>query len=113
MLALLLLSAHWLCDYPLRGQFLSNAKQSRPIRVYHLIAHSGIQGAGVAVVSGSIWLGLAGWTTHATIGEAKVTGRTTFAQDHALHIACKAVWMLFLVLSAKLSAGSLSLPSWR
>ncbi|NNH30998.1 DUF3307 domain-containing protein [Rhizobium sp. SEMIA 4085] len=54
MLALMLLAAHWLCDYPLQGQFLSDAKQSGPLRVYHLIAHSGIQGAGVAVVTGKI-----------------------------------------------------------
>ncbi|TAW01658.1 DUF3307 domain-containing protein [Rhizobium ruizarguesonis] len=88
MLALLLLGAHWLCDYPLQGQFLSDAKQSGPLRVYHLIAHSGIQGAGVAVVTGNVWLGLLEWLAHTTIDEAKVRGKTTFSQDQALHIAC-------------------------
>ena len=54
MLALMLLAVHWLCDYPLQGDFLSKAKQSCPLRVYHLMAHAGIQGAGVALVTGSI-----------------------------------------------------------
>jgi hypothetical protein len=51
------------------------------LRIYHLIAHSGIQGAGVAVVTGNIWLWLAEWLAHTLIDEAKVRGRTTFAQD--------------------------------
>ncbi len=106
VLALMLLAAHWLCDYPLQGQFLSDAKQSGPLRIYHLIAHSGMQGAGVAVVTGNIWLGLAEWLAHTFIDEAKVRGRTTFAQDQALHVACKIVWLVFLFLSAMPQHGS-------
>ncbi|MBB2832363.1 UNVERIFIED_ORG: hypothetical protein GGD51_002492 [Rhizobium esperanzae] len=34
-----------------------------------------------------------------------VRGKTTFAQAEALHIACKAVWLAYLVLSATLSHG--------
>lgn len=49
-------------------------KQSGPLRVYHLTAHSGIQGAGVAVVTGNMWLGLLEWLAHTTIDEAKVRG---------------------------------------
>ncbi|WP_246763294.1 DUF3307 domain-containing protein [Rhizobium sp. 007] len=113
MLALILLGAHWLCDYPLQGQFLSDAKQSGPLRVYHLIAHSGIQGAGVAVVTGSVWLGLLEWMAHAMIDEAKVRGKTTFAQDQALHIACKIVWLAYLVLSATYQHGSSISLWWR
>jgi hypothetical protein len=55
------------------------------LRIYHLIAHSDIQDAGVAVVTGNIWLGLAEWLAHTFIDEAKVR-RTTFAQRQALHI---------------------------
>jgi hypothetical protein len=103
MLALMLLGAHWLADYPLQGEFLSGAKQNGPLRVYHLIAHAGIQGAGVALATGSIWLGLAEWLVHTIIDEAKVRGKTTFAQDQALHVTCKVVWLLYLVLSGTLS----------
>jgi len=94
--AFYLLAAHWLADYPLQGDFLSKAKQSGPLRVYHLIAHAGIQGAGVALVTGSLWLGLAEWIVHTLIDEAKVRGMTAFAQDQALHIACKALWLAVL-----------------
>lgn len=44
-LALMLLAVHWLCDYPLQGDFLSKAKQNGPLRVYHLIAHVGTKAA--------------------------------------------------------------------
>lgn len=97
MLALMLLGAHWLCDYPLQGHFLSDAKAKGPLRFYHLVAHAGIQGAAVAVITGNVWLGLAEWLAHTAIDEAKVRGKTTFAQDQALHIACKAVWLLTIL----------------
>lgn len=94
MLAMMLLGAHWLADYPLQGQFLSDAKVKGPLRFYHLVAHAGIQGAGVALVTGSVWLGIAEWIAHTAIDEAKVRGKTTFAVDQALHILCKAVWLV-------------------
>jgi len=94
MLAVLLLGAHWVCDYPLQGDFLATAKQNGPLRFYHLWAHAGIHGAAVAVVTGSIWLGLAEWLAHTMIDELKVRGRTSFALDQTLHIVCKAVWLL-------------------
>jgi hypothetical protein len=112
-LALMLLAMHWLCDYPLQGQFLSDAKQSGPLRVYHLIAHSGIQGAGVALVTANVWLGLLEWLIHAIIDEAKVRGKTTFAQDQALHIGCKALWLVYLVVSAALFSGQSISVWWR
>jgi|SRR5690606_16699579 len=97
MLALMLLGAHWLCDYPLQGQFLSDAKVKGPLRFYHLVAHAGIHGAAVALVTGNVWLGLAEWLAHTVIDEAKVRGRTTFAQDQAAHIICKIAWLAIAV----------------
>ncbi|KQV83256.1 DUF3307 domain-containing protein [Rhizobium sp. Root1220] len=96
MLALMLLGAHWLCDYPLQGQFLSDAKAKGPLRFYHLVAHAGIQGAAVALVTANVWLGLVEWAAHTVIDEAKVRGKTTFAQDQALHIACKVLWLIII-----------------
>lgn len=98
MLAVMLLGAHWLADYPLQGQFLSDAKAKGPLRFYHLAAHAGIQGAGVAFVTGNVWLGLSEWIAHTAIDEAKVRGKTSFALDQALHIACKAVWLLVILM---------------
>lgn len=111
LLAVLLLGSHWLCDYPLQGQFLSTAKAAGPLRAYHLVAHAGIQGAGVALVTGSVWLGLAEWAAHTAIDEAKVRGKTTFAVDQALHLACKLVWLILL--SSSLASCSSTDRQWR
>lgn len=100
MMALLLLGAHWLADYPLQGQFLSDAKVQGPLRFYHLTAHAGIHGAAVALATGSVWLGIAEWVAHTIIDELKVKGWTTFAFDQVLHIACKATWLLVVAASA-------------
>ncbi|WP_245958447.1 DUF3307 domain-containing protein [Pelagibacterium sediminicola] len=95
-LTLMLLAVHWVADYPLQGDFLAQAKQKGPLRVYHLVAHAGIHGGGVALVTGSVWLGLAEWVAHTIIDELKVRGWTSFALDQVLHIICKAVWLAIL-----------------
>lgn len=97
MLAAMLLGAHWVCDYPLQGDFLATAKQKGPLRFYHLWAHAGIHGTAVALVTGNVWLGLAEWLAHTIIDEAKVKGRTTFAQDQMAHIVCKIAWLTIAV----------------
>lgn len=93
MMALLLIGAHWVCDYPLQGGFLASAKQNGPLRFYHLVAHAGIHGAAVALVTGNVWLGLAEWAAHTVIDELKVKGKTSFALDQTLHVVCKVVWL--------------------
>lgn len=92
----LLLAAHWVADYPLQGDFLAKAKQSGPLRVYHLIAHAGIHGGAVALVSGSLFLGLIEWIAHTIIDELKVRGKTTFAVDQTLHIVCKIIYIILI-----------------
>lgn len=98
MLALLLLGAHWLCDYPLQGHFLSDAKIHGPLRIYHMVAHAGIHGAAVALITGNIWLGIAEWIAHTLIDQAKVDGRTSFAMDQTLHLLCKVLWLAWLII---------------
>ena len=95
-MAMMLLAAHWVADYPLQGDFLATAKFKGPLRLYHLVAHAGIHGGAVALVTGNIWLGLSEWAVHTIIDELKVKGRTTFALDQFLHIACKAVWLFVI-----------------
>jgi hypothetical protein len=102
MMALMLIGAHWLCDYPLQGPFLSEAKVNGPLRFYHLVAHAGIHGTGVAVVlfvfigPQAVWFGLAEWLAHTVIDELKVRGKTSFAVDQALHVICKLVWLAII-----------------
>lgn len=96
MILLMLLAAHWVADYPLQGDFLAKAKQQGPLRLYHLIAHSGIHAGAVALVTGNLWFGLVEWVLHTIIDEAKVKGKTSFAVDQLLHIGCKVVYAAFL-----------------
>lgn len=95
---LLLLVGHWLADYPLQGDFLAKAKQDGPLRVYHLIAHSGIHAGFVMIITGSWILSLTEWVTHTIIDELKVRGKTSFAVDQALHIFCKIIYVAILVI---------------
>jgi hypothetical protein len=92
----MLLAAHWLADYPLQGDFLASAKQKGPLRFYHLVAHAGIHGAFVMVITGSWILGLTEWVAHTIIDELKVRGKTTFAIDQVLHISCKVAYVIIL-----------------
>ena len=97
---LLLCAAHWVCDYPLQGDFLAKAKQSGPLRVYHLVAHAGIHAGAVLLVTGSLLLALVEWVLHTIIDQLKVDGRTTFALDQALHLLCKLVYVVAIVATA-------------
>lgn len=95
-LLVMLLAGHWVADYPLQGDFLATAKQKGPLRIYHLTAHAGIHGGAVALITGSVWLGLIEWALHTAIDELKVKGWTSFALDQALHITCKAAYVAIL-----------------
>ena len=96
MLLLMLLAAHWVADYPLQGDFLAKAKFQGPLRAYHLVAHAGIHGGAVALVTGSVTLGLVEWALHTIIDELKVKGVTTFEVDQFLHIVCKLAYFLLI-----------------
>lgn len=100
LLAIYLAAGHWVADYPLQGDFLAQAKQKGPLRVYHLCAHAGIHAGTVALITGSPWLGLAEFVAHTLIDESKTRGRISFATDQALHIACKALWLAILTVTA-------------
>lgn len=97
-IAFLLLAGHWLADYPLQGDFLVRAKQCGPHRIYHLIAHAGIHGGMVALITGSAALGAAELIVHAIIDEAKTKGFIGFYVDQILHIASKIAWISIIIL---------------
>lgn len=97
-----LLVGHALCDFPLQGDFLARAKNHRnPIAgispTICLFAHCLIQAGMVAYVTGRIWLGLLEFSAHAITDWAKCDEQITFAQDQAIHIACKLVWAIIWV----------------
>ena len=97
-LAFWLLVAHYVCDYPLQGDFLAQAKNrhtpaGKHIWQYALTAHGFIHAGGVALVTGSIVIGLLELFAHCLIDYAKCDNKIDFGTDQALHIFCKSVWL--------------------
>ena len=93
---------HFVCDYPLQGDFLARAKNHlQPIPgvpwQWALLAHAGIQGGMVAYVTGVWWLGLAEVLLHCRIDYLKCAGRICFDEDQVKHLMCKGAWVLFLL----------------
>lgn len=103
---LLLLAGHALCDYPLQGDFLARGKSRRAPLAFVGIpwwqcmsAHCAIHAGMVLVVTGSIALALAEFVFHFLIDMAKCDfvfgeGERAFNIDQALHVACKALWVI-------------------
>lgn len=94
---------HFVADYPLQGDFMAKAKNHRlsipGVPFYHpLVAHAAIQAGGVWLVMGSPALAVAEFLAHAVIDYAKSDGRFGFGVDQCLHLACKAAWVLAMVL---------------
>jgi hypothetical protein len=90
-----LLVAHALCDFPLQNDYLARAKSAwcgHAEWPWALAAHSLIQGGGVALVTGSVGLGLAEAVAHAAIDNLKCAGRISYSVDQGLHVVCKLVW---------------------
>jgi len=99
MMAVLLITAHALADYPLQGDFLAKAKnRAAPIPGVPwwqaLGAHAAIHGGFVALITGVWWLFFAEAAIHWLTDDAKCRGNLTFNQDQAVHIACKAAWLI-------------------
>lgn len=94
-----LLIAHVVCDYPLQGDFLARGKNHRnPIPGVPwwqcLLAHSLIQGGGVALATGIPLLGAVEVLFHAMIDFGKCDCRYGFNGDQVMHFACKGAWLL-------------------
>lgn len=92
-----LLVGHYVCDYPLQGDFLARGKNHRnPIAGVPawqcLIAHAVIQGGAVALITGNVTLGIGEAIAHGVIDYAKSDGFITFNEDQLLHVLCKFVW---------------------
>ena len=93
----LLVMAHALADYPLQGDFLARAKnRTAPVPgvpwQQALGAHSAIHGGFVAIITGSIWLGLAEFVVHWITDDLKCRSRISFNTDQAIHLTCKVIW---------------------
>jgi hypothetical protein len=100
-----LLVAHFALDYPLQGDTTAREKSrhsTTPLQgfvpwYYWLTAHSFMQGGGVALVTGSVSLGIAETVLHWVIDYGKSERWYSIHVDQLLHLACKALWFWLAV----------------
>lgn len=102
---ILLIAAHALCDYPLQGDFLAKAKNmTSPIPGVPwwqaMWAHSAIHSGAVMLITGMWFLAVAEFAVHFATDWAKCRGMISFNADQAIHIACKVIWTLCLIVAA-------------
>jgi Protein of unknown function (DUF3307) len=94
-----LIVSHAVADFPLQPDSMAVGKDRHHDPALHgvdwwywLTSHAIVQGAGVALVTQSISLGLAEMVAHWLIDFGKIERRYGIHVDQALHIACKFVW---------------------
>lgn len=99
---------HALADYPLQGGFLAAAKNHRRPTpgvppIIALSAHAAIHAGMVWAATGHFALGACEFVAHTVIDFLKCDGRLSFTADQVCHVACKALWILFLLASSGVS----------
>lgn len=103
---LLLYAAHGLADYPLQGEFMSQAK-NRHSKMEELMpghwpfvlsSHAAIHGAFVGLITGVWWLGVAEFVVHWITDFAKCEKWIGIKTDQAIHILSKILWVVILYL---------------
>ncbi|MEM6916116.1 MAG: DUF3307 domain-containing protein [Verrucomicrobiota bacterium] len=109
-----LVIGHSFADFPLQGDFLSRGKNRngpppqladgkanpKDLWIYLMSAHCLIHAGFVWIITGLFVFALAEFVLHWVIDALKCEGRTSFAVDQWLHIACKAVFVAILYVSA-------------
>lgn len=105
-LAFGLMASHAVCDFALQSDAMAKGKNRhnrttpppgakyQPSWGHWLTAHAMIHGAGVYIITGLWWLGLAEAACHWLIDFNKCDNRIGMNADQALHIACKALWLV-------------------
>lgn len=105
-LAFGLLCSHAVCDFALQSDAMAKGKNRhnrttpppgakyQPSWRHWLTAHALIHGAGVYLVTGIWWLGLAEAGCHWVIDFNKCDNRIGMNTDQGLHLACKVAWWL-------------------
>ncbi len=101
-----LLVGHAIADFPLQAGPMATEKCRRSPSdlqrsvpwYYWLSAHALIHGGAVYLITHSLTLGLLETIVHWIIDFAKCEDWTNIHIDQLLHVACKLVWCLLLVL---------------
>lgn len=102
IIAFALLAGHMLADYPLQQPIWEFKNRNNPkpgIPWYQaMFAHVTIHGFFVAVITGVWWLGALEAICHWFIDTAKCDGKINYDLDQALHITCKSIWFIILMI---------------
>lgn len=101
-----LIAAHFIIDYPLQGDTTAREKNRHSTSElqkyvpygYWMTAHALMHGAAVAYITHSVWLGLLETTCHWAIDYGKCEKWYNIHADQALHLGCKLVWVLTVML---------------
>lgn len=104
MILFLLIAFHAICDYALQSEAVAinkNPLSNTPLQkhvpwYYWLAAHALQHGVAVAIITQSVWLGIAETVAHFVIDYGKCLGKYNIHVDQALHMVCKVVWLLVL-----------------
>lgn len=101
-LLLALLIGHFVCDYPLQGDFLARGKNHKapiPGVPYYqcMVAHAAIHAGTVWLITGSVFLGLLEFWSHGLIDTLKCNGHLSYNQDQCAHFLCKVMWVTLAV----------------
>lgn len=97
-----LLLAHFLCDFPLQGDYMAKFKSwkqsgSEPdVAGWLLLGHGTIHGGAVYLVTGSQVLGVIETVLHVVIDSLKITGKITYSQDQWAHLGCKFAYVALI-----------------
>jgi Protein of unknown function (DUF3307) len=93
---------HFLCDFPLQGDFLARGKNhTAPLSgvpwFWCLLAHSAIHAGWVFLITGSGVLSLLELCVHALLDYNKSAGHFDFGTDQTLHLVCKLIWIVIFM----------------
>lgn len=106
MVLFLLIVAHSAFDYALQGDTVAvnknpNAKTELQKHVpwyYWMLSHAFMHGGAVALITNSVWLGIAETVAHFFIDYGKCLKKYGILGDQLLHIACKTTWLIIWLL---------------
>lgn len=94
-----LLGAHFLCDFPWQGEFLSKGKhyKNNPYATWMpwyccMIAHVVIHGAAVQFITGSVVLAVVEMMLHFVTDIGKNAGWVSGRTDQVLHVCVKVTY---------------------
>lgn len=103
-----LLVGHALADYPLQGEYLALGKarsnKGTPPWQIALSVHALIHAGMVALVTGSVGLGMVEFVFHSLIDFAKcekwfgLDEKRAYWVDQGLHVACKVAYVIWIAI---------------